>query len=185
MNDILFVDVETTGLSPERHHIWEVALLDTIGGPVLDTQIRLDPMNIRDAEEDALRIGRFHSRYDGDRAANSLHAAQVIARRTEGKVLAGFNPWFDANFLREFLHEHELAPAWDYRLLDVTTYAAGRLGLDLPSSSRTICEALGIPKTGEEHTALGDAQRSRVAYDLARRGDSLVTETEDDNEEVI
>lgn len=73
MTNICFIDTETTGLDPERHEIWEVAVivravdLDKVGHGVAPVSTDTEyvwhlPVDLSRADPEALRIGRFHDR---------------------------------------------------------------------------------------------------------------------------
>ncbi|MEV0805746.1 hypothetical protein [Micromonospora sp. NPDC050200] len=72
MTTIVALDLETTGLDPDRHHIWEIgAVVRDHRDPRYNGrwQIMLRP-NLAAAEPAALRIGRYYERatpYVGDR----------------------------------------------------------------------------------------------------------------------
>lgn len=55
---VCFVDTETTGLDPDRHQIWEVALILPDGAGYV-WQL---PVDLARADPIALNIGRFHER---------------------------------------------------------------------------------------------------------------------------
>jgi hypothetical protein len=55
---LAFIDTETTGLDPDRHEIWEIALI------VDDQEYQwFLPVDLGKADPIALNIGRFHERY--------------------------------------------------------------------------------------------------------------------------
>lgn len=162
----VWVDCETTALSPEAGCIWEIAILadgnEHVWRPAHDLDF---------AESGALRVGRY---YERRRAAkhwgehDPAMVAQVVAEVTAGRVLGGACPWFDARFLEVFLREHGECAAWSHRLLDVEAFAAGALGLDVPLGLSATAGKLGvaIPEEGR-HTALGDARVAREVYRAA------------------
>lgn len=173
--DIIVVDVETNGLSYERHQAVEVAWWN------LTTDQRgrfVPPHNVAQvlsaADIEALVVNRYVERlarevqdypghelhrlhdqllsYDEDDVDAEQGAAEV--RHT----LAGSNPAFDAHFLAKLFAandatDYEPEP-WHHRLWDLSAYAAGVLGLDeLPGLAR-VCELLGVD--APDHTAEGD-----------------------------
>ncbi|MCW6010335.1 hypothetical protein K1W54_38170 [Micromonospora sp. CPCC 205371] len=64
MSTLAFIDLETTGLDPERHHIWEIGAIvrghrdESFNG---EWRIELRP-HLNTADPIALRIGRFYER---------------------------------------------------------------------------------------------------------------------------
>ena len=75
---LAFVDVESTGLDPDRHEIWEVGLIVRDEGVPDDAgAVREDaeyvwqlPVNLGRADAVALNIGRFHERRWPDERAD-------------------------------------------------------------------------------------------------------------------
>jgi len=82
LTTIVALDLETSGLDPDRHHIWE------IGAVVRDHrdpaycgrwQIMMRP-NLTDADPVALRVGRYYERAPRHFASRNGCGAYVIAR---------------------------------------------------------------------------------------------------------
>lgn len=188
---VICVDVETNGLHPAVHDAVEVSWWN------LDTGIRgtfipphLPSKVLAAADVRALRINRYIDRIAGQPQDTDLQELRRLQLQfvdwdedqvsDDGdveeihNVLAGSNPGFDARFLTKLLSNHQLtehAPApWHHRLLDLSAYAAGVLGLDwadLPGL-RTVCELLDIP--GPDHTAAGDVHATGNCFlELRRR----------------
>lgn len=140
MSEIVFVDIETTGLDPYHHEIWEVGLID---GDGVEHRWFL-PVDLSRADTVALNIGRFHERHpDGHRAVKSPHwespvsspanalvfpparFAEDFARLTWGKHLVGAVVSFDEERLRRLLRRNHQAPGWHYHIVDVEALAIG------------------------------------------------------------
>lgn len=178
---VVFVDTETTGLDPDRHEIWELAII-TADGSEWEWQL---PVDLARADPTGLRIGRFYER----RAAvvprpTSLAGiarwrtggsawvsdgvtdmAQQVAVLLDGRHLVGAVPSFDAAFLGRWLRAHGQAAAWHYHLVDVEALAAGKLGVAPPWKSDDLTAGLGLEIDHEgRHTALGDARWAKAIY---------------------
>ncbi len=144
---LVFLDLETTGLDPDRHEIWEIgAIVRGHRQPELDGewwwQLRPD---LAKADPTGLRIGRYYERerLTGTATAVALAApgqdprgfhtaepaavAHDLARLLDGAHMVGAVPSFDAAFLAPFLRRHGQAPTWHYHLVDVEAMAAGYL----------------------------------------------------------
>jgi hypothetical protein len=136
----VIVDTETTGLEPERHQLWEVALINRATGHKWLFRVQPD---LADADPSALEIGRYHERTTGMRHATSteiLHhgewlgepgpahevfdltedgpglwsdpgdLADFLAGYLRDKILVAANPAFDAGFMSALLVSAEQDP---------------------------------------------------------------------------
>ncbi len=139
MTALCFVDLETTGLDPDEHQIWEIAVIKRVpDGPDWEHHWQIRPTQIhlaQSADPKALEIGRFYQRLNipqgGDYAQFDKDGSPVFLGRSElvrtltqllkGAVVIGSNPAFDTAFLRYFLD----ASPWHYRTVDIATLAAG------------------------------------------------------------
>jgi hypothetical protein len=186
---VAFVDCETTGLDPDRHHIWEVALI-TPDGAERVWQFPVDEMT---ADPFALNIGRYWDRcWSDDNDVPVIdaiyHAHERRSRRknfpsqgravtpgatwcrhfrelTAGLHLAGAVVSFDEERLRRLLRRNGVLHRWNYHLIDVEALAAGKLGVQPPWKSDDLSAALGVTVSGEDrHTALGDARCAKRIY---------------------
>ncbi len=181
--DIAFTDVETTGLDPDKHCLWEVAICHRFahGGAekVVLYQVRPDLTN---ADPKALDIGQYAKRFvvpDGFDAARIdpqngsvipvplAIVQQSVHRMLARSVMMGSNPGFDAGFIKKLLNGNT---PWHYRPVDIVTLAASRLGMfnqdAMPWSSEQVSRALNVdPNNYHRHSSLGDALWVRDMYD--------------------
>ena len=166
---LAFIDTETTGLDPNVHTPWEVAVIqadtDNKGFWTYQTECRQITLTHRDetlADKQALEVGDWAERYNhGNCAEDPAKVAAWVAEATAGRVLVGSNPAFDEAFLRRLLLQHGHVPQWHYRTVCVTALAAGYLTargetVEVPWSSRSLSEQLGVTNDNP-HTAVGDA----------------------------
>lgn len=173
---LAFIDVETTGLDPDVHQVWEIALaLDD--GPIQSTIVE---HHLDGADPVALAVSRYHERggefftatiFDGDGIARAILAEtieQTIYESLSFATLVGANPAFDAAMLRARWGD---AP-WHFRLLDVEAYAMGALGYDRPRGLATITRDLrarGFEIPVPDHSAAADVAATRAAFYALRR----------------
>lgn len=168
MTKLVFVDTETTGLDPERHEIWEVAII------VRDHENTPEPrdyefvwnLHIDEAKADliALNIGQYFTRTKN--YTSKLSVASYIQDYTTGAHLVGAVVSFDEERLRKLLLQEHYIPAWHYHLVDVEALTAGALRIPPPWKSSDLWEKLGLNLDNyERHTALGDARMARDIYD--------------------
>jgi len=175
---VIFVDTETTGLEPDRHEVWEIALIEEDG---TEHEWRIKPQRLYDADPGALRVNHFYERkaaVEHDAFFSKLSRDTVaweVARLTSGKHLVGAVPSFDANFLERFLRLQGYAHAWHYHLVDVEALAAGKLGYPPPWNSNDLSKALGLDLIdfGPKHTAIADTRWAKAMYDAVFEGEPI------------
>lgn len=161
--EIIVVDCETTGLEVSRHTTVEVAWWHLGTGQ----RGRFVPPHrvsevLSNANLQALRVNRYIDRLADTEQDHDGKAARELADVLHGNTLAGATPSFDERFLRAMYASYEDrelcgAPRWHHRLLDLSAYAAGVLGLpptELPGLS-AVCELLSVTNPAP-HTAEGD-----------------------------
>jgi DNA polymerase-3 subunit epsilon len=120
----VYLDVETTGLDPDRHEIWEIAW--AVGDERI--QVAQVPHDVRTGNPDSLRVCDYW--HLSDPLATQRHIDNRLRALLADAMIIGSNPRFDAAFLLRRWGLHESEAPWHYRLLDVGAYAAGVLGLD-------------------------------------------------------
>jgi DNA polymerase III epsilon subunit-like protein len=185
----IVVDVEANGLDHDKHEAVEVAWwnLDTsergVFIPPHDVSAVLKHAQIR-----ALQINRYIDRIaeapqDTDNR-EALRLWQELAGRTKEwqaqqpvllseatepppapvpAMLLGSNPRFDARMLEKvFRKAHRKVEPCHHRLRDISSYAAGALGLSYNPGLHELCERLNI--TPPDHTAEADVTATGLAY---------------------
>jgi len=164
MSNLVFLDVETTGLDPRVHRVWEWAVI--VDGIAYTAQVELPVGHIEGvADPESLAIGGFHDRY-GTRVHTARTAAADIARLTDGRTLCGAQTHFDARFLGDLLLEQGITPGWHHRVYDVESAAMAVFGWPEPRSLSDTARALRIDLDGyERHTAADDARLAAEVHD--------------------
>ena len=170
MGDLIFIDLETTGLDPSRHAVWEIAWADE-NSEVTSFTVHLDFTAYDRADPEALRIGDFAARHRPHDDALILEG--LLRERTRGATIVGANPAFDTAFLAARWSERP----WHYRLIDIETYAMPILGLDRPVGLAVLADMipnrLGMPIPKPDHTAAQDVQTTRAVWRALRRYQSV------------
>lgn len=188
MSALVAVDIETTGLDPKRHHMWECALIvrghadDALNGEWLWAR----SVSLRHADPAALRVGDYYGRAPEEPTLLARPDADPgwcppsvwsghVARLTAGATLVGSNPSFDAAFLARFLRWEDYAPAWSHRMIDVRSLALGFMagrdqGRDVPAATLNGPDLFARVRSDlgnvvGKHTALGDARWALAVHD--------------------
>lgn len=187
---VVYVDTETTGLDPDRHEVWDIALID--GATGIEHEFHIAPVRPEVADPNALRITNFYQRtshadwkWTGPQQGHPIitltqlqgenpsdrtrriryEIASQIALVTAGKHLVGAVPSFDAAFLSRFLIANGQREAWHYHLIDIEALAAGFLGIRPPWDSDELNNLLGLPEATAKHTAIADARWAKAVYE--------------------
>jgi DNA polymerase III epsilon subunit-like protein len=152
---LIFLDIETTGLDPFRHQVWEIAYA-TEGGPIESGIVR---HSLFTADPQALTLNGHDERCECLGFQTYRKAFEMeIKRALVGAVIVGANPAFDTKFLRM---RWESEP-WHYRMIDIEAYAMPHLGLDRPKGLAGIAEALAIQPP--DHSAAQDVYVLRECF---------------------
>jgi DNA polymerase III epsilon subunit-like protein len=180
---LVFIDVETTGLDPERAELWEVGAIVRHEATPQAHQVEksyhwfLSPQHLETATPEALAIGGYYERhpYGDNFASDGLVQLQEIAnphdfsrdfeRLTRGATLVGANVRFDERFLNDYLRRYHRVPGWFFRMIDVEALTQGYMGLERPTGLAKCANLLEIPNEYDAHTALDDAKLARDVYD--------------------
>lgn len=179
MTKLLHLDIETTGLDPEIHDVWEIAVIVIDDNGVNDYVWKVRP-DLKHADPNALKIGGYYdrARFTG-REEGPEEVAATLAILLNNAVVIGSNPAFDQAFLTRWLRKHGQAWAAHYRTIDVATLGWGRLlatdpewADHVPPRAHDISRAHGIdPDDYARHTALGDCKWSKALYEaISGRG---------------
>ena len=187
-----FIDTETTGLHPDLHAPWEIAVIRREpDGVESETVIQISGLDMARADPMALQIGGYYERHPMALAGRRLRGLAYVREETAaGRVeklardalFVGVNPAFDAAMLERMLRRNGYAPAWHYHLIDLPALALGWLAGRYSTQNRVagywgsddraalksddLSLACGIdPGDYERHTALGDARWTRDWHD--------------------
>lgn len=163
MANLAFVDIETTGLDPNKHQIIEIAILTEPFGDTVHISV---PFNPGLATNQALMFTKYYERQNALREIRETRedAAQIVFDTMQGHVFVANNPQFDAAFLTKLLKYFDLMPPWHYHLVDIKALAGGALGIAPPWTTDWLAEATEVEFQGDAHTALVDATWVRDVY---------------------
>ncbi|WP_395705117.1 exonuclease domain-containing protein [Rhodococcus ruber] len=169
---VIVVDVETTGLDVRFAQVLEVAAVDLRTGELLEFVPHLDKRKLEHADPTSFAVNGYYERRVFEReldAEETCERYEQLHGMLDGATLAGVNPRFDAALLRRSFAEQlrTWTEPWHHRLVDLSSYAAGALGVDpaeLPGLDEC-CALLGVNRE-ERHSATADALDTAACFDL-------------------
>lgn len=176
---VFIVDVETTGLDPEKHVPIEVAVVG------LDEDVEfsffpfVQPDDWANLDPVAMMVNRYFERGGFHGISHGTTNWAHVWNTLRGNTLAGSNPSFDARmlgvgYLRALNGSQSGGPStltpWHYRMPDIASYAAPALGLapDSLEGLAFVCDELEVVNDAP-HTALGDARATAECFRILRR----------------
>lgn len=151
---IVIVDLETTGLSPHKHKITEIAAVKIINNEIIEEfQTLINPET---------QIPRFITKLTGitnDMVKDQPKIKEVLPQLKQfigDSLIVGHNISFDYNFLQENFWRHENFLLTNDTLC--TMKLARRMHNDLPSKKLSmICEYYGLVNE-QAHRAMSDVK---------------------------
>ena len=174
MAQLVFVDLETTGLDVERHGIIEIACIFETDGKreAEDLQSLVNPGDVEHTE-DAAAIHKI-SREAIDTAPPLLDVLRRFdSRCADGAIVSGWNTKFDEAFLYRAYRQCGLPWRFDYHIFDVWSLykrlqLIGTFPANLHLGLGTIARHFNIVRDGEDaHRALTDIEWTWRLYRLA------------------
>ena len=174
--DLVFVDIETTGMDSRVHEIVEIGLLRVSqswkdGVPTFTEQFawntKVFPQHIETADPVALKINGY-SATEWKSAMPLAEALALFSEKTDGAIMVAHNVAFDFEFLNANLAMHSIPNKMHYHRLDTVSmaYQALRTGPEAARYSLVeLCKHFGIEFL-HPHSALPDVY---AAYELFKK----------------
>lgn len=172
-NQLVFCDIETTGLSWRDSNAIEIAYMtEDMLIPEVVIPYALTPgwpgfpsgFPWGNADLKAMEVNHFYERYPSGVEYSGEHAVAKMIEVMTGSTLVGANVRFDARFIEKLIGEE----VWHHRLFDLQAYAAGVFGWDRPRSWSDICKHIEYLEPGfmtsPDHTAAADTLSVKQAY---------------------
>jgi DNA polymerase-3 subunit epsilon len=171
--DLIFVDIETTGFDPNKHEIIELAyiLVRQKGGNGTDFEVieerefKIKPEHIETAEPQALKVNG----YDEGQwlfASSLSDVMKVFAEKSKGAVFLSHNVTFDYSFIERAFTKTGVKNEMFYAKLDTISMAYAKLHKS-PHIERfalaKLCEFFGI-ENSRSHSALSDTRALFEVY---------------------
>lgn len=177
--DLVFIDIETTGLEWDKHTAIEIAYVtQEMEVPKVIIPWSYDPGDYSSpwyaADTKAMEINKFFGRYDNGVKRSSDEGIAHFLEVVRDSTIVGANIRFDARFIESTL-ELEVEP-WHYRLWDITSYSAGIFGLDhlegwsdtkkrIDSISKNrLYNSAPVLTTTPDHSAAADCQSVKECF---------------------
>lgn len=159
---LVFTDVETTGLDPDKNEILEFAAIK--GSETLVMKIK--PRRIHTAHPKALEVNGYNDTEWADAEDITTAAPKIIAFLRDA-VFVAHNAKFDVSFIESFLREAGITERIDYHVVDTCGLAYVFLvpkGLE-SLSLKPVCEFLGLEPEPGIHRALAGASTCKRVYE--------------------
>lgn len=169
--DLMFLDVETSGIDPFKHELLEVAAVRVssdfareIG--IVNKLCRMDHPEV--AEKEALEVcGYDAARWakESEHVRVALCDYSVLLGKDRECVVVAMNPLFDMSFIRNTADRIGLALVEPRYVLDLASIAWPLVvrGMIEKLSLQTLCTRYGVPNTGS-HRAMPDVRRTMAVY---------------------
>ena len=104
---LLFLDTETTGLSPKRNEIIEFSILIRDGENEHQETFKIQPDHIETAHPKALQMNGYNDR-EWSNAISQKEAALRINNLVRDGVVVGHNIEFDLRFIIQMMTYHQI-----------------------------------------------------------------------------
>ncbi len=174
-HNLAFIDVETTGLDPEKHELIEIGCILARQvpregkGPMLEVldefEFKILPEHLETADPESLMING----YTPERWATAIplkEAMEKFSEKVRGASFVAHNVAFDLAFIDKAFKKSEVKNLMHYHRIDTISLAFAVL-YDKPEvekfSLRFLCEYFGITNQNA-HTALSDARATFEVY---------------------
>lgn len=181
----IFLDTETTGLSPENgDRIVEIGCVELINRKLTGKNLHLYLNPERDSHEDALKVHGISNEFLKDKPKFGEIADELLEYLQGADVLIHNAP-FDVGFINKELELQKRPPIKTYVNSVADTLAMAKdMFPGKRNSLDALCDRLGVDNSGRTlHGALLDAELLADVYIYMTRGqDALLIEVEDSSD---
>lgn len=174
-HNLAFIDLETTGLDPDKHEIIELGCVVVRQIPragrgadlevLSEFETKVKPERLEVAEPEALRVNGYNDA-DWLFAASLDQALKAMNEKIDGAIMISHNITFDWSFLRNAFLKTKVPYRMSSVRLDLMSMAFAKLYHQEEVQRfnlRFLCEYFGI-KNEQAHTALSDIRASLQVY---------------------
>ncbi len=181
----IFLDTETTGLSPENgDRIVEIGCVELLNRKLTGNNLHFYLNPERDSHEDALKVHGISNEFLKDKPKFGDIAEQLLGYLQDADVLIHNAP-FDVGFINKELELNNRPPLKNYvNSVSDTLAMAKDMFPGKRNSLDALCDRLGVDNSGRTlHGALLDAELLADVYIYMTRGqDALLIEVEDSSD---
>ncbi len=187
---MIIIDLEFTGLDPERHGIVSLAAMD-FENPKRVIYLECKPRPGAEFDAEASEVHGFTKEYTDKLSLSEKELVQQFhefALKCEKKVLAAQVPQMDVEFLRRAYERYELDWIFGHRYIDLFSICFAHLihsGLPVPYkynvpdlSLDTIARYCGLAVRPGKHNALEDVKITAECLSRLLHGKNLLLEFE-------
>jgi len=181
----IFLDTETTGLSPENgDRIVEIGCVELLNRKLTGKNLHFYLNPERDSHEDALKVHGISNEFLKDKPKFGEIADELLEYLQGADVLIHNAP-FDVGFINKELELQKRSPIKTYVNSVADTLAMAKdMFPGKRNSLDALCDRLGVDNSGRTlHGALLDAELLADVYIYMTRGqDALLIEVEDSSD---
>ena len=181
----IFLDTETTGLSPENgDRIVEIGCVELVNRKLTGNNLHFYLNPERDSHEDALKVHGISNEFLKDKPKFGEIADELL-EYLQGADLLIHNAPFDVGFINKELELQKRPPLKTYVNSVADTLAMAKdMFPGKRNSLDALCDRLGVDNSGRTlHGALLDAELLADVYIYMTRGqDALLIEVEDSSD---
>ena len=181
----IFLDTETTGLSPENgDRIVEIGCVELLNRKLTGKNLHFYLNPERDSHEDALKVHGISNEFLKDKPKFGEIAGELLEYLQGADVLIHNAP-FDVGFINKELELQKRPPIKTYVNSVADTLAMAKdMFPGKRNSLDALCDRLGVDNSGRTlHGALLDAELLADVYIYMTRGqDALLMEVEDSSD---
>ena len=181
----IFLDTETTGLSPENgDRIVEIGCVELLNRKLTGNNLHFYLNPERDSHEDALKVHGISNEFLKDKPKFGEIADELL-EYLQGADLLIHNAPFDVGFINKELELQKRPPLKTYVNSVADTLAMAKdMFPGKRNSLDALCDRLGVDNSGRTlHGALLDAELLADVYIYMTRGqDALLIEVEDSSD---
>lgn len=172
-NNLVFIDLETTGFSLLRHEIIEIGCVITTPEMqvIEEIELKVKAERMEDADPVSMKVNQYE-KSAWAKAITLAEAIKIISEKTKDCIMVGQNVPFDAAFLDIAFEKTSFPNQMHHHKIDTVSLAWAKLKDDpklVNFSLHELCSYFGI-KNERAHTALPDA---RATFELYKKLMSL------------